>query len=373
MFYFNLYDFLGYLFYYIILCIIFFLVMLKYINWIQTKQLFLFVGILLLFTAAFRGVGIDKDYTTYQNSFSLVNSPLQYFTSYTDWNYFEPFYYLIPSLIKFINFPFYEQSLFFIFAAIAIGLKFFGIYKLSRLDGLSLIIYFSFFFFLHEMTQIRAGITAAGLLLATYFYYNKKLNYFFLVLLISTCFQYTGILISLVLLLNRNRFNLVINLLLLIASFLCILLKVNVVNEFLFVIKLPFTEKLLLTLKTLTKKENQLNAFNVPLVINFFITVWLFIHHKKIKTSNEYGYLLLKIQLISFICFGLFSSIAVIAFRLHEFFGVVSIITTTFLVYTTRYKLIGYFGVCIYCLLLMINLLHITKLVEPYKFIFFQD
>jgi hypothetical protein len=373
MFYINYDEFLGFFFYYLIFCSILFFVILKFVNWINSKQLFILVGTILLVVAAFRGIGIDKDYTTYQYSFSLVSTPIQYFINYSDWTNFEPFYYIIPSILKFFSFPFYEQSLFFIFAFVAIMTKFFGIYKLSRIDGLSLLIYFSFFFFLHEMTQIRVGIAAGGLLVAAYFYYNNKYLLFFLVLILATCFQYTGILIGLVLLLNKYRFNIIINLSLLIASFLCILLKVNVISEFLFVVKLPFTDKLMLTLKTLTKKENELNAFNIPLIINFFITVWLFFNHKKIIIQNQYGYLLLKIQLISFICFGLFSSIAVIAFRLYEFFGVVSIITTTFLVYTTRYKLIGYLGVCLYCLLLMVNLLHITKLVAPYKFIFFQD
>ncbi len=373
MFYINYNEFFGFFFYYFIFCTILFFAFLKFVNWINSKQLFIIVGTLFLFTAAFRGVGIDKDYATYQYSFSLVSSPIQYFINYTDWSNFEPFYYIIPSILKFISFPFYEQSLFFIFAFIAIVTKFFGIYKLSRIDGLSLLVYFSFFFFLHEMTQIRVGIAAGGLLIATYFYYNNKFALFFLVLILSTFFQYTGILIGLILLLNKHRFNVVVNLSLLIASFLCILLKVNVISELLFVVKLPFTDKLMLTLKTLTKKENELNAFNIPLVLSFLITIWLFLNHKKIIIQNQYGYLLLKIQVISFICFGLFSSIAVIAFRLYEFFGIVSIITTTFLVYTTRYKLIGYFAVCLYSLLLMVNLLHITKLVAPYKFIFFQD
>jgi hypothetical protein len=367
----NYNELFGFGFYYLIFVIIIFFSLIKLNGWITRIQLIRIIGIALVLIAAFRAVGIDKDYTTYQNSFSIVKAPLDYFYHYSDWSYFEPFYYLIPSSLKLLSIPFYEGFLFLIFAIIGVGVNCLGIKKLNG-SGLNVLIYFSFFFFLHEMTQIRVGIACGGLLIGAYFYYNKQYKYFFYTVVLSACFQYTGILILLILILSRDKFRLSVNLILLLTSFFCVLLRINVIDEFLFVVKLPFTEKLMLTLKTLTKKENELNAFNIPYLLNFLFTIWLFINHKKIKEKNKYAYLLLKIQLISFICFGIFSSVAVMAFRFYEFFGIASILTTSYFIYTIRYKIVGYLVVATYSLLIMINMLHITKLVNPYDLIFFQ-
>ncbi len=360
---------LGFLVYYILFCGICFLLYLKKAKLISLANCYSLVIIVLILVAGFRGSSLDKDYAVYQRSFSIVSEPLAYFFDYSQWSNLEPFYYLIPSLFKFIDIPFYEISLFVFFAVIGISINLLGIKKLSN-HGLGILVYFSFFFFLHGMTQIRICIAAGCLFFAVYHYYNKNYINYILIVIASFCFQYTGVLSFLILFLNRERFNLFLNLSILAVSFSLVLFQVNVIGDFLFMLKLPFTDKLLLTLKSLKQSENELNAFNVPYLLNLVITIWLFINHKKIASNNKYGNLLLKIQLISFICFGLFSSIAVIAFRLYEFFGIVSVITTTWLIYTTRYKLLAYIGIVLYCLLLMVNMLHLVKLVEPYELIF---
>jgi hypothetical protein len=366
-------EILGYLFYYLIFFLIVLLALGFYCKIIIRKEFLLAITCLLVLIAAFRAPNVDKDYTTYINSFSLVGSPLDYFINYSQWNYLEPFYYLIPSVVKSMNVYYYDTILFFIFSSIGVSIKIFSVSKLSKNLSLALITYFSFYFFLHEMTQMRAGIASGGLLICTYCYYEKKLIPFFVVLIFSMCFQYTGILILLLLLLDKKRFNASFNILLLMLSFVFILFKINVINEFFFRFNLPFTDKLLLTLKTLTQKENGLNPFNVVYLISILLQMWLFVNHKKISSATPYGILLLKIQLIGFIFFGIFSNVAVVAFRLYEFFGVVSIITSTYLTYTIKNKVLSNTIVVVYNFLLLINLLHVTKLISSYDFIFFHD
>jgi hypothetical protein len=369
----NIEELAGYAFYYLLFFIIVFLGTCRFVNWINNKQLINIVAIILIFIAGFRGLGIDKDYATYLNSFSLVKEPFDYIQNYQFWAYLEPFYYFFPSIVKTIELPFSNVFLFVLFAFLGVYFKLTGISKLSNHVGISLVAYFAFYFFLHEMTQIRVGIASGGLLLCAYYYYHKNWSLFFLFLIGSMCFQYTGILILLLFVLNTKKFNLAINLTLLIAAYTCVLLRINVIDGFIFKFNLPFTEKLLLTLKTLTFNENLLNPFNIPYLLNFILTIWLFINYKKIQINTQYGILLLKIQLLSFICFGIFSSVAVVAFRLYEFFGVASIITVTYFIYTIKNKYIANATIIAYSLLLLINMLHITKLMFPYSFIFFEN
>lgn len=333
--------------------------------------LFSIITIILFIIAAFRG-NIGKDYESYIDSFHLVQLPTEYFTNYAQWGFFEPFYYFIPAIIKLVNPPFFEIIIFSIFACIGISANLLGIYKLSTFKTLSVVHYFSFFFLLHEMTQVRAGIACGLMLLCIYFYYHKRYFLYIFCFLTAFAFHYTSILILIILFLKKDVFRLKLNLAILVFAVIAAAFKLNVMNEILFQVNLPFIQKLSSGLTSLTEEENKINVFNIPFLLNITLTIWLFINHKIIYTFNKYAYLLLKVQLISIVCFGLFTSIAVIAFRLYEFFGIVNVITVTYIIYTLRNKYLGYFIIIIYSLLLLILTLHITKLVGPYHFIFFE-
>src|SRR5450759_2770288 len=111
------------------------------------KFLFIFTGILLFGIAAFRGQ-IDHDYKGYAAFYekAALMSTIR----------IEPTFLLVSFLVKhlFNNVIF----LFIIYALLGVYLKFYAIKNLTEFWLLAVLIYFSNFYILHEMTQIRVGI-----------------------------------------------------------------------------------------------------------------------------------------------------------------------------------------------------------------------
>ena len=123
-------------------------------------------------------------------------------------------------------------------------------------------------------------------------------------------------------------------------------------------------------LQTYDDETNRLNFFNAEFIPVLLITFWLIIKHKQIIEHNRYANLLLKIQVLSLAAFVILSPIALVAYRIFEFFGVVSIITIPLLIYSFKSRLVGYCISFFYVLVMLVINLHVAELVNPYSFIF---
>lgn len=330
------------------------------------------IGFMLFFIAAFRSGDIVRDYENYLMAFTEVGKPIEYFTSYNDFFFFEPFYYLIPSTLKLIQLPYYEVIFFVVFAFLGVYLNLKSIWYLSSFVMLSVLHYFSHFFLLHEMTQIRAGVACGLFLLSIHSYCNKKYAFFAVQVLIALMFHYTSILILFILFFNPNKFSLKKALIVIGISLLLGILKLDFIVSSVLNLKLIFIEKMILTLQAMSEEENTGNVFNIGFIINLILTIILVVNHKKIAEKNQFAYILLKVQILSIFCYCAFSALSVLAFRLYEFYGVVNVITLPFLLYCFRSKVVAYTALATYSLLLLAINLHVVELLKPYKFIFFS-
>lgn len=329
------------------------------------------LGIVFIFIAGFRGSNLDKDYEAYVYSFNHMANPLDYFVHYDQWTFFEPFFYLIPSVIKLADLPYFEVSVFVLFAILGVTAKFRGMYLLSLLVPLTLLHYFSNYFLLHEMTQIRAGVATGLFLCAIYSYYHKKwLQYFFLVFL-GFMFQYSGILMLVLFIFNRSSFSLKRMITFLVIALAFAVVQADVILEYVFRINAVFIQKMTIVINSMQEDENKINVFNYAFLVNLTLTVILLFNHKKLYEKNKFTYLLLKIQVASIFVYCVFSPLSVLAFRLYEFLGIVNIITIPMLVYIFRYRIIGYSVVILYSLVLLMLNLHYAKLVKGYNLVFF--
>ena len=329
------------------------------------------VGILLFILAGFRSEDVSKDYETYVYSFNIVGTPIDYFLKYDQWSFYEPFYYFIPSVLKIIGVPYFEISVFIIFAIIGVFFNLRGIQLLTALVPLSLLQYYSHFFLLHEMTQIRAGVACGIFLCSIYTYYNKYWLQFIFLSLISFMFQFSGILVLLLLLFKRNSFSIKWQLTLIAIAIILVFLKLELIFEYLFKVNIVFIQKMILTLSSMQEDQNEINVFNVSFILNLAITIFLIFHHKLLFSKNKYSYLLLKIQVFSIFVYCALSPIAVVAFRLYEFLGIVNIVTVPMLIYCFRYRVVGYCAAISYALILFVLNLHFGKLVNAYSSVFF--
>jgi hypothetical protein len=111
----------------------------------------------LFLIAALRNENVDRDYLTYILNYEQTAKRLALTI--------EPTFYLFSIIARsiFDNVIF----LFIIYAFLGVFIKIYAISKLSKeLYLFSFLVYFSNFFLLHEMTQIRAGVAAAFILIS---------------------------------------------------------------------------------------------------------------------------------------------------------------------------------------------------------------
>jgi len=305
-------------------------------------RIFLFIVFLLFVT--FRPVGGDKDYVSYLLSFDSFKDPLDYFRHYNEWVYFDPMYYLIPSFYKtYVSQTNYALIAFFTFALIALSLKFVSMGKLTNLFFLTLVVYFSNFFLLHEMTQIRVGAASAIFLFSIPYLVKKNYAAYIGMVLLAIMFHYSALLYFLPLLLSPFHFKqkiyfvalgVILVMTFVRTDFILPLLKINVgdvqvkSNNYIEYAELGYTE--------------EVNKTNVNFLISFAITALFAFFIHAIQAKNQYAYLLIKLQILGLFLFQFFSPIPGFAFRSSELFMITQIITIPFFVYIFKQKWLGY-------------------------------
>ena len=105
----------------------------------------------------------------------------------------EPTFTLISSLVKAVC-P-WPVLLFVIYASIGVTCKIFAIKRLTSLLFLSLVIYISNVYLLHDMTQIRAGVASGIFLLAIRPLAEHKIFRYTALILLAALFHYSSLLL----------------------------------------------------------------------------------------------------------------------------------------------------------------------------------
>ena len=170
------------------------------------NKLFLPVIFILLFlTAALRADHVDRDYMVYFNKFSRILTNIDYFKS-GNYIYYEPAFYFIPLFSKFIFGSYYVQMSFAIFAFLGVYFRFKSLY-LSNSYFLSLCLYISSWFLLHEMTQIRVGVATGIVYYGLKYIKSREYLKYILCVIGGAFFHYTSVIFIIVLFLKPNSFS----------------------------------------------------------------------------------------------------------------------------------------------------------------------
>lgn len=162
---------------------------------IKRKQLYFIYGLtgfLMVLAAGLRDGNTVSDYKTYLNMFQYPEEA----------STVEPTFTLIGSLVKAVC-P-WPVLLFVIYASIGVTCKILAIKRLTSLLFLSLVIYISNVYLLHDMTQIRAGVASGIFLLAIRPLAEHKIFRYTALILLASLFHYSALLLlPLVVLKNR--------------------------------------------------------------------------------------------------------------------------------------------------------------------------
>jgi len=84
------------------------------------------------------------------------------------------------------------NALFFTYALISVPIHMALFRKMTNIPFTMLTIYLSYYFMMHEMAQIRAGVAAGCLLWAIYLYAEQKKTYALVAILAGTMFHYSA-------------------------------------------------------------------------------------------------------------------------------------------------------------------------------------
>ena len=225
--------------------------------------------------------------------------------------------------------------LFVIYAALGVSLKMTAIKRLSEFWFLSLVLYFSTYFMLHEMVQIRAGVAAGFILMAIKPLYERKLGSFLLLAACAIMFHYSALAaLPLWFLPRHRRYNLflwgIIPL-----GYIIYFADVNLIN---LVIPIPAIQARLqgnIDAQASGVFES-VSVFGPAQLIRTALYYVLLFYHSTIVRHNRYATLLLYIYAVGIFITPAFGMVPVVSVRLSDLFVIVEPVLVPMLLYVMK-------------------------------------
>lgn len=303
--------------------------------------------LLLICVAGFRGFGVDRDYEQYVNAFYS-----------SDATSIEISFVMIVFFIKKLfgeNFIY----LFLSFATLGVFFKYRGIKELSSSIFLSLMVYISHYYLLHEMTQIRAGVAAGFFLLCIKPIYDRNLKRFLLFAFLAVFFHYSAVLIFPLWYINARKSSSSYLYALVLLGILLNMLQINLIME----LPIPYIQRKMEVYKEAQELGlfglDKINVWNLFFIMKLGLFFLLLYKKEFLIQKNKYLHLLLKIEALSLFALPAFAFIPALAFRVYELYGIVEIIILPLLVYLFDKRIIGYLmAIFVAFLFLAINLFY---------------
>lgn len=122
-------------------------------------------GVAMILIAGMREVGSTPDTDSYEALYYAYDNEVKMML-------YEPTFNIIANFLQSLSLG--VNALFFAYAIISIPIHLTLFWKMSKLPLLTLTIYISYYYMMHEMVQIRAGVAAGLFLWAIYFYVQKR-------------------------------------------------------------------------------------------------------------------------------------------------------------------------------------------------------
>lgn len=340
----------------IFLTVIFFcLAILSVLDIVSTRYkniIYTGLGILLFCTAAFRPAYIDRDYSNYLRLFDMklvIGRSLA-----------EPSFILLSDFIH--NFLFGDPVfLFAIYAFIGVAAKLTAIVKLSPHIFLSLLVYFSYSFILHEMTQIRAGVALGFVLLLIEPLYQRKAAKFFLLASCAFFFHYSAIIVYLLWFLKPDRINAPLYAALIVVSYFIYFLNSMVLTDI--IGYLPNGELVEKISRYERENGRSLNIFNSWQILRCLLSFFFLYNINLLKEQNKYAVLFVKMYVLAAVSFILLASNPTFATRISDLFSVVDIVLLPCLVPLFRPRAAGFIAVIMIAFFYLALNLYFNKII----------
>ena len=337
------------------------------------KPLLITSIILLGLLAGLRGSETSRDYYTYQESFDFIYDNL----TRNDGVFlpiFEPGFMGIVVLFRSIFIYNYGVAIMLFFAFASVILKILSFKKFTANPFLAILFFYSQYFLLHEMTQIRIGLASAIFFIALFYYFSNNYKMYVLLILLATLFHYSAILYLFLLLFKKDLLNRNLYCGLLILAITFSLFTIPLINLLSYFdpasVSGRLTNYAMISEKGLAK---QINVFNVVTIINYILCFYLLFGVPKLELmADRFTVFFLKCNIISILILPLFSSIPSMAFRCSELFGISSMFLFASLVKYLPFKKINLVIVVSVALLIFCVNIFYANLVLDYHIINFK-
>jgi hypothetical protein len=297
------------------------------------KIFLLFIGICLFLLAAFRDGDVLSDYGDYVNIYEAIRLhkvSVESSFSFIAW------------IVRYI---FFDKVifLFIIYALLGVILKLKAIKELTPLIFLSLVIYISKYYILHDLIQIRVGVASGLLLLCIKPIYERNLKSFLFFLIGATFFHISALVIVPLWFLKVSKINKYIYVAIIPVSYLFYFLNINMVDLIIKFIPIDFVQQKYNYY--LIIQQNGVFSERLVFGLTYFVRCLIYLvllwKSNSISLHNKYINLLLKIEAFSLASFVMFFSMPVLAGRISELFGIIEIILIPCLYYVFKPKLLS--------------------------------
>ena len=318
----------------------------KYAYWGLCVILILFCG--------FRTIGVDPDSEAYEEIFKSNGDDPKLLV--------ETSFLFLSEIIR--SFTDDVHYVFLLYAILGITIKFYALRQLSPFYFLPLVIYFGNYFILHDFIQIRAAVASGMLLLAIKPLSEGNRKRAVVYFLIANVFHYSSIAFYPILFFSNNLSKIWKYALIAIMPVGAILFLLH--YDFFSTIPVPYLQSKLEMYRELVERGvfKELTLKDVFIWIQYAMILYSLYFYETIYEKCPALPLLLKITAYSMACFFVFSSIAVVAARLHELLGVVELALFPCVFYTIRPQYYGRTAVCAIGTIELVFTLFIWKLLD---------
>ncbi len=341
------------------------------LNQFKSNELLIFIGISLALLAGFRGEEVSRDYLPYQFAFDNINDFVRD-ESGIYFGVFEPGFIGVVLLLKVFFVQNYGLAIMLFFAITSVAMKIFIFDRFSINPYLVILLYFSHYFIIQEMTQIRIGFASAIFFVSLIFYFKNNYKAYTAMILLATLFHYSALVYLILLLINKKNFNVHFYSGLLILSFVFGFLKLPLFYSIGNLFSSVDDIGKLGTYSNIIQYDtnDDIKVFNVINLVRIFSSIYLmFMIPKTEFLKDQRLTFFLKCNIISIFTLSLFSGIPLIAFRLSDLFAILAVFNYTYLVkYLPFSKFNIWFVIFIAGLLFYQNLIY-GGLLGPYEVI----
>lgn len=322
---------------YILLSVLLITIILCYLeDYIKRYRSFLYIlmGFVMVLIAGLREIGLDPDSENYEYSF-------QHYYQSSEMGMVEPSFTLISAVLN--VFTDNVHLLLLVYALLGVTIKLYAFKKNLQCIFVPLMLYISFYFVLHEMTQIRAGVVSALFLLAVYYIAKKEKRKALLLIIVGSFFHYSSLALLPTLMFGNKDFNRKENIMIALLIPLSYLIYFGGISMLLNTDIPLIGNKLAIYQQAMEKGKMtvNINVFDPVHLVSVMLFYYTLYFRKTITAFNENYNVVIKIVALGLFLHTSLAFLPVLALRISQLYSIVNIFLFSGIVYTFKQKWMG--------------------------------